>query len=470
MFIGLVGCKKSTTNEIVLAHWANSIPHEIAYQKIADQYNASQDKVKIKIVKKSAGDYRTWLLSQLASGNVPDIVMTESTWASIDKENGYIEDLTPYLDQVNPYTGEKWLNSFEEDYMKITQDPNNSDHWNTIPTVTVSTRMYYNVEMFNEYGISLPTEDWTFEEFITINNQFIDLGITPFVMANSAQTDYLVHWINDLLNAQILDELYTSMDLNNNNNIEMNELTRAILTDEIDFSDPEYLEGIRIIKEKWLPIWNRDFNSRSISQAHDGFLRQDNPMFFNGSWTVSGTELCLDDKVEGTSFTRFDYRAVPFPRLTRQTTSHITAEMDIVPELGSPAFLYAIPSITKHRKTFDHALDFLRFLTAPENFKLFVDETYDIPIIKGVEANDKIHDFLLKGELIKVSLGGKGLNVGTLEEYGFKSAQLYLAGEMTLEEYGEELQRKYYTEAKKIASRNDWNESNNWGNIGTNDE
>lgn len=447
--------------EIEMVHWANSLPHKNALQRIADNYNASQDEVVVTVTLIAADSYRSWLLTQLAGGIAPEMYMTNTGWADADAKNGYVLELTQFLNEKSKYTDDLWINNFEEGYMRVAQDSENSGHWNSIPTSTVSTRVYYNKEMFDAYNVPHPYDGWTWEEFISACQTFEDNGIVALPVPNSAMADYNVGWSFDLMNEHILSDRYKEIDVDDVVGIQMREMVRALDLGLIDYTDPQFKESFRIIKE-WSQYWTPGFNALSVSESHDMFLRQDSPMLFNGSWTLKGTEMCLAGDVEGVSFEPFDYGIVSFPELTGQTSEYVDESVDF-PELGGPAFAFAVPATVIDSGKMEATIDFYQYFTAPENFKILAEEAYDIPIIKNIEIDEKIKGFLPKGPVVTGRLFGDGLNSTTLADYVFKMTQLYLDNQMELDQLAQEIQNEYVKYANIIKENNDWNESNNWG-------
>src|SRR5690625_7315116 len=55
-----------------------------------------------------------------------------------------------------------------------------SGHWYGVPTYGEYVEVYYNVEMFEEHNIEVPT---TLEEFEAVLQEFTDAGVTPLADA-----------------------------------------------------------------------------------------------------------------------------------------------------------------------------------------------------------------------------------------------------------------------------------------------
>ena len=86
-------------DEITLAFWGTNKPYENALKKIAEEYNRMQSDFKVVIKNQSADNYRTWMGSRLAGGNAPEILATTNVYANADANNGYLYDLSEYLQE-----------------------------------------------------------------------------------------------------------------------------------------------------------------------------------------------------------------------------------------------------------------------------------------------------------------------------------------------------------------------------------
>lgn len=454
---------ESSNGDVVnleFVHWTNSIPHQQAFDHIIENYHKAQDKVRVKISVQGADNYRTWMLTQFAGNIAPDIYQTSNSWADIDFQNGYTLDLTPYLNEKSPYTNAVWKDSFHEGYLNLAQDANHRGQWNAIPTSTVSVRMYYNKKMFKEMGIPEPDENWTWADFTRISETIKANGKIPVALPNASKSDYNYGWAIDLMSAYLLSGLYDELDVDQSGQVEMNEVVRGIDTGAIDFTKPEFKESIQLMKD-WSQYWPRGYNSLSSSDAHDMFLRGDAAMFFNGSWTLKGTELMLSGGGE-IKYEDFDYGVLPFPRITKET-SQLADDRVQFAELGGPDLMFAISANAKNKGKLDAAVDFFQFLTSPEQFKILTDEAYNIAIIKDIEVNPIVQEFLPKGDLVKARLYGNGLNDPSLEDFAFKMGQLYLSGDLSLDDYMDKLQREYVKKVDQIKQTKDLSEANNWG-------
>jgi raffinose/stachyose/melibiose transport system substrate-binding protein len=118
-----------------------------------------------------------------------------TTWDWVN--NGFVQDLTPYVEQPLA-NGEIWADTFTEGSRSFAIDSRAGTEtpgaWWGVPFEMVLMLMQYNVQIFDEMGLTPPT---TWEEFqevcATIAEQGADQGIKPICV--SGPTDvYCGHW------------------------------------------------------------------------------------------------------------------------------------------------------------------------------------------------------------------------------------------------------------------------------------
>lgn len=140
-----------------------------------------------------------------------------------------------------------------------------SGSWYGVPTYGEYVQFYYNEEMFDEYGLEVPT---TFDELEQVMQAFVDEGVTPLAEAAGeyplgqlwyqlalAQADR--QWVDDY---QVYDN-------------------------PVDFSGPEVTSATETIAD-WVDegYISSDATGLAAEDAGTGFISGTYPMFFSGSW------------------------------------------------------------------------------------------------------------------------------------------------------------------------------------------
>jgi len=87
------------------------------FENIANEWEKLHPGVKIEFVVQpwtSEQDMRTWHITQLTAGTVPDLMSTQPNWIREDLGKGWWVNLDPYLAEKNPYNPqyETWEDNF----------------------------------------------------------------------------------------------------------------------------------------------------------------------------------------------------------------------------------------------------------------------------------------------------------------------------------------------------------------------
>lgn len=462
----------SNAKQIVISFWGTNLPYQYALESVAEEYNNMQNEYEVRVDKQDAGNYRTWMGARLAGGNASDLLATTIVYANTDASNGYLYDLSDALSQPNPYneSGVPWAEDFSGTYLTQVAYANDTSKYYCVPTSTVSVRIMLNKEILTEQGIAIPDENWTFSDFRRICEKLEAAGYTAMEIANAKFINYMVSWMIDIIMAQLKYDDVLGYDVNGNGQVETEEIVRAFLSEEEPLNlsnDIDFKETMTFLKT-WSKYWGSGFNSRG--DASENFLRQSVPMYFSGSWGVSGVELTLNNQNpeadKTNAYELFDYCSLPFPRLEKETyidentTVTFTNLKEGLPlqELGEPSGCFCIPQSTVDNGKLDGALDFLQYFTSAETASYMANAAYEIPVTKNVQVNEKMYDFLApeNSESIRMRFNLLNLSDGVAEEYHFKQVQLYLMEDVSLTTLCKNVQNKYLEVTELLRDDNGW--------------
>ena len=153
---------------------------------------------------------REYLVTQLSSGNAPDIVMVnvEDVW--VDVQKGWYVALDPYLEAPNPFIREKgnpslpgyeqWWDMFK--YQAISRGKAAPDNLNyCISFDMVETGIFYNKDIFREVGVE-PPETW--DDWLLSMEKVKAAGYIPLLMNRDSFNDWAVDLVFDQLYCGIL--------------------------------------------------------------------------------------------------------------------------------------------------------------------------------------------------------------------------------------------------------------------------
>ncbi len=158
---------------------------QAAYLDLVDAFHQSQPDITVNVTHiPSPRDYRTRLVTEFAAGTPPDITLMNYRRYASFAGNGLLEPLGPYLDESE-------IIKVEDFY----QAPIDAFTWQgeimCVPQNISSLVVYYNKDLFDLAGLSYPSDDWTWDEFVEVakaltldneNDGSIDqfgLGISP---------------------------------------------------------------------------------------------------------------------------------------------------------------------------------------------------------------------------------------------------------------------------------------------------
>jgi ABC-type glycerol-3-phosphate transport system substrate-binding protein len=223
----------------------------------------------------------------------------------------------------------------------------------------------------------------------------------------------------------------------------------------IDFTKSPYKDVYEIIKG-WEPYWNKDYNAVNKTDALNMFLRGKVAMGMFGSW-----ELKTIENMEGRDF---DYGAFPIPAITKETNTHASGKSFMLG--GGPSGVYAVSGQSEEAKR-EAAVDLLRYLTSPEAAQMLAEGLYSISSLVGAELGPELAGFELAENELPVGNGVDFLSARLsteFDEFEHRAGQLYLQGEVTLDEYMQEMNKEYRVAIEQLMETNAWNKDNEYGN------
>lgn len=140
-----------------------------------------------------------------------------------------------------------------------------SGSWFGVPTYGEFVQVYYNVEMFEEAGVEVPT---SLEELEQVLQAFVDQGITPL---SQAAAEYPLGQLWYQLALTQADRGFVD--------------AYQLYTDEVDWQGPEITFATETIAE-WTEAGyiSSDATGLAAEDAGVAFINGTSPIFFSGSW------------------------------------------------------------------------------------------------------------------------------------------------------------------------------------------
>jgi raffinose/stachyose/melibiose transport system substrate-binding protein len=351
---------------------------------------------------------REYLVTQLSSGQAPDIIMVnvEDVW--VDVQKGWYIPLDPYLEAPNPFIREQgdpslpgydqWWDMFK--YPAISRGKAAPDGLNyCISFDMVETGIFYNKDILRQLGLSEP-ETW--DEFIQVLHRIRE---TPVITGDAEEaekvvpllmiTDFFSDWCNDLFFDQLYYDLLPGIDLWQHPIREqylegyLDDIEVAFLFQQGFFTaaDTRFRELYRIMYE-FRQYTNQNLvNSDPIRE----FVTQKAAMVW---FACPLAYRLIADRQLG-----FDWDVFYLPRFTEKTTAYASGEEMCV--IGGSAVQLEVTNSAIEdtgeiatSKRLERVIQFLQFLCVPENYARIVNE-YEcfLPNIKGVEVMPALKPF-----------------------------------------------------------------------------
>ncbi|MBZ0294723.1 MAG: ABC transporter substrate-binding protein [Anaerolineae bacterium] len=174
------GAETELSGEVVVSIASNDVQ---TFQALADAYMALHPNVTVSIELKPQSEeeaYLQFVRAQFAGGT-PRVSIIESPHFRDLAQEGRLVNWASYLQQINPYTGEKWEDSFEDWALNLVRDPNTGEMY-TMPYMSVQTFWVYNKHIFEEAGITDVPNQPTWGQLVEWSEKIKQAGYIPVSM------------------------------------------------------------------------------------------------------------------------------------------------------------------------------------------------------------------------------------------------------------------------------------------------
>lgn len=425
----------------------NPYPRQ-ALRTIADEWTALSG-TKVEIVEMGAGagtDERTWALTQLNSGDAPEIMNVQSFYAAQDKPNKWWVKLDDYLGQPNPYIdgdgSATWSDEFYQLPLGTKRDSDGELY--VIPVDLVTTMFFYNKAAFEAAGITEPPT--TYAEFLTdmqaIKDKTDFVPVSPFSFSKLQLGEQVVAPWKDKIQATGVGGAYT-----------MKDITEAILDGRFNADSQEYRDWMRLLKEA-LPYWSSDWAVEGTDWGQR-FTEGKLAVLEDGTWRFGMLDA---NKQLGFDWGTFFMPVVGEGTGRGQAPSSTGAA---APSIGGASGLQlGITYSAEKNGVLDETVDFLKYLTAPRQMERMVNELGQyLPTAKDAEVNP-----LLEAPLKAVTdgVGEAGMilyydKVGLDAQIALQNLTTqYLQDAISLDELAVKSQEAYLTAAETNKKNNGW--------------
>lgn len=326
-----------STEPVTLTVWEHTPQFEASLSSTLDNFMEQNSDIRVEYEIKTPDQYYALLSTAIQAGEAPDLFWTNGT-ATTDLANlvnqGAVMDISGELD-LSAYP------DLAVDMMRI-----DGNMYGT-PGATIGTRaVYYNKDMFEEYGVSVPE---TFAEFEQLLADLSQEDVIPVSLGGRFTWSILFHF-EPILAAMHPDWIAEAED------------------GEASVTDPRVIDAF----EKMLEWGDQGYYGEGYLGMDEGgqllaFSRGDAAMTITGSWNAATLQQNNPDMNIG--------------------AFQIPTEDGREPMVVTYATGFSVYSETEHP---DAALRLARYLTSVESQQIWVDELGDVPGLPGVESDDPL--------------------------------------------------------------------------------
>ena len=306
------------------------------YQAIIDKFNEANPDVVIEM--NTVPDAPTVLTSRISSGDIPVIFSDFPTQMQFKQKvaNGYVQDLSD----------QEFLNNVESTALSMTQQPDGKYY--ALPFSRNYIGIYYNVQMFEDNGIEIPT---TWADFCAACDKLKEAGITPMGL-HGKDPGRCGHTFQACTVAWAPDGI---------------EIIGQVAAGEAKIEGNEQFQNVFEKMKVLLSYANDDALALSDTQCYENFVNGQYAMCITGSY-ARGTIQSINPDLKIGVF--------PLPNDTYEDSKCLA---------GVDAAICVSAEASDEEK--DAAYRFLAFLAEPENAQIFCDYDGAPSAINGVVNN-----------------------------------------------------------------------------------
>ena len=459
MLVGsLAGCGKvndtvsdGKTN-ITFSFWEPGIEKELetSLKKVIDSYEELHPEVNIELISQPVDGYQEWIKTQIIADNLPDIVSNHANVLEEQYKAGVVVDISDAFNSPNPYNNDLiWKDTFMDGRLDQAHQYKYDASF-AVPFFGTGLAMFYNKTLYDELNLKAPK---TWNEFLANCEVIQKTGKVPVaLMARKASA---VNWLDWELEVGLFGQKYLSdpnLNFNGDCTLVSNEINKAVLDGYLDYTkNEEYREMYKIFIKtfqdylKYCP----DASGLDEAAAKTMFLAGTAAHIHSGSWDIRSLMMNKDVKFEIGTF--------EFPTFTKENSPYAGKGMTT----ASAQTVAVTSNVNKQEGKKEIAIDFLKYLTSPEVYSEFINETMQLPVMKDVTV-DPVFDGFMKDGYSPINLFIQGSDK---EGTSFRSVlDLIISGENV--EINDELfanvQKSINRLATDEANKNEWTMENNF--------
>jgi raffinose/stachyose/melibiose transport system substrate-binding protein len=332
--------------------WPEGSPTNEWLMWAVNKFNKENLRAEIKPVFVENEVFKRQIVTAMAAGNPPDIFHNWGGWMYLFRfvKEGMVVDLTPYMNKESPYIpGIPWKETILPGRMAQVTFTDGKIYG--APNMLLFESIFFNRKLFEEYDVTMPTNDWTWDEFKEIIKEIKQkVGgkeIYPIALGNAVAWTGMIYYMYFVL--RLVGAPYVE---------------QAMWNPDMRFDIEPFVEAGRLCQELVdLGAFNPGFNGLRDTDAAMLFANGKAFMEAIGTWIYAQAKTYNEENPE-----YFDVVAWP----------HFPNEKDSVNLVGG-GDAWSVASTTKSA---DDAVQFIQLHVSPESQKKLMFDVRQIPGIK----------------------------------------------------------------------------------------
>lgn len=336
------GSSSSGPTEIAVWHGFQDTEGEV-FKKLIAQYNSEHPDVKVNELYSSNDLVLQKVLTAVRGNSAPDVAYMFGSWSP------NIAKIPQLVDMSSAVSEPDW--KWDDFYPAEREAATVGDKVVGVPALVDNLAIVYNKKLFADAGVAPPSPDWTWDDFRAAAAKLTDpsKGQYGFLIPADGSEDTVWHWLPMLWEAggDILSSDNQHATFNSDAGVRALTVLRQMAVDDKSL----YLDTTNETGPKLM-------NSNKIG------------MLVTGPWDLS-------------QFPDIEYGVQVMPTFAGSNGGHQT--------IAGPDNWVVFDNGDAKRKA---AIDFVKWLTAPEQVKTFTLETGDLPIRSSVGEDKAVLDKL----------------------------------------------------------------------------
>lgn len=320
--------------DVTLTMWSWRTEDVDGYNAILDTFEEQNPGITVKFEAFKNTEYNTVLATSLEGGKGPDVMQLRA-YGGLQRYTDFLIPLGDKVPALDEFPGSSLASAEGRDNGKIYG----------VPFANQVLGIYYNKEIFEEYGLSEP-ETW--DEFLSLCETLKENGVIP--LANGGKAG----WMLEIMFGTFGPNFYGG-----------NSFFNAVTEGETTFEDPAFVDALKKMTEL-KPYMQPGFMGIDYSSQQAAFYTEQAAIFVGGSFEAAFFQ---EQNPE------IDIGVFPAPPQEKGDPIYVGTWAD-----GS----FGINKSTEHK---DAAVKLIKFLASPEFGQPFTNDLGQISPVPGVSPD-----------------------------------------------------------------------------------